>query len=216
MVENQNLLKNIQNQNMILLLSLLLFLLDTHYYILKKNIILNDAYDVIANIWKYLINATPEQINNLPNMQRGDTIKDLQNISQVEKDLLGFMVNRGVPYPHFVYTTWACEGNEINKVKQRILENLPKIRHWNVLCESYEKLENIEATWFIDPPYQNGGDRYIKNQIDYSYLSEWCKSRNGQVIVCENSDANWLDFKPLTMCHGQKKRTLEVIWTKEN
>jgi hypothetical protein len=37
----------------------------------------------------------------------------------------------------------------------------------------------------------------------------------GQVIVCENSKANWLDFKPLVEITGQSKKSLEMIWTNE-
>lgn len=179
----------------------------------EKSVILNDSYKVISDIWNYLINATEEQIKNLPNLQRGENLKDVKNITDVERNLLGFMVNRGVPYPHNIYTTWAFETGEINKTKQKILNNLSKIRHWKVFNKSYEELDNIEATWFIDPPYQVGGERYIKNKIDYSHLSNWIKSLKGQVIVCENSSATWMDFKPLVKLTGQKKTTTEVIWT---
>ena len=178
-----------------------------------KNVILNDSYEVVANIWNYLVNATPDKIKNLPSMKRGDDIRDL-DLPRVEKDLLGFMVNRGVPYPHNIYTTWTSEGNEIEKVKSRILQYLPKIKHWIISCESYESLPNIEATWFIDPPYQYGGERYIENNIDYTKLGEWCKSRKGQVIVCENSKADWLPFSPLVELHGQRHKTMESVWLK--
>ena len=168
-----------------------------------KKVILNYSYTVITDIWKYLITASPEQINSLPNMKRGADVRNLE-ISQVEKNLMGFMVNRGVPNPHNLYTTWAYEGNEIEKVKKRIIRQLPNIRHWNIVCGSYKDLPNIEATWFIDPPYQYGGKRYIENKIDYKELGEWCMSRKGQVIVCENSKANWLPFIPLVSLQGQK------------
>ena len=58
-------------------------------------------------------------------------------------------------------------------------------------------LENEEATWFIDPPYQFGGHEYkcSNKQIDFAKLAEWCEDRNGQAIVCENTKATWLPFK---------------------
>jgi len=178
-----------------------------------KQVILNDSYRVIYNIWKYLITATEQQINDLPVMVKGDDVRDL-NITDVEKELMGFMVNRGVAYPHNIYTTWPSDTNEIQKCKNRILNYLDKIRHWQIRNEDYRKLENIEATWYIDPPYQKGGERYIKNHIDYVQLAEWCKSRKGQVIVCENGDADWLDFEFLSSLQGQKKKTNELIWYK--
>ena len=36
--------------------------------------------------------------------------------------------------------------------------------------------------------------------------------RTGQIIVCENTEANWMDFKPLVQIQGQKKKTTEVIF----
>jgi hypothetical protein len=45
-------------------------------------------------------------------------------------------------------------------------------------------------------------------------LAEWCKSREGQVIICENSKATWMDFQPLRELSGQRHKTLEVIWTR--
>lgn len=178
----------------------------------EKLVWLNDSYEVVYNIWVYLLNATSEQISALPQISKGDDIREL-DISPVEKDLMGFMINMGVPYPHHIYTTWAARNDEVSRCKKRILKYLPKIRHWGLTCLSYEQLPNIEATWYIDPPYQNGGERYIHHAIDYTHLAEWCKSRRGQVIVCENSSADWMDFRPLVEMQGQRKRTTEVIWT---
>lgn len=174
---------------------------------------LNDSYKVIADIWEYLISATPEQIYALPELERGADVRKLGQLSEVERNLMGYMVNRGVPYPHHIYTTWAAKGKEITRTKHRILSYLEEIRHWNVSNLDYQELENVEATWFIDPPYKNGGHRYINNGIDYGELAEWCQSRRGQVIVCENSAADWLPFQPLKTFRGQRKTNEEVIWT---
>lgn len=180
------------------------------YY--DKNVILNDLYKVIADIWNYIISASADDINNLPNLKRGDDIRDL-DIPDIEKKLLGFMVNRGVPYPHNVYTTWAARSDEISRCKSRIIKMLSNIRHWTILNVDYKDLENIEATWFIDPPYQDGGQRYKKHDISYNELAEWCKSRKGQVIVCESGKAGWLPFRPLCSMRGQKYNYTELVWT---
>lgn len=55
---------------------------------------------------------------------------------------------------------------------------------------------NVEATWFIDPPYEvrdgakcSNGNGYGKgcqaSDLDYDSLGRWCMGRRGQVIVCE-------------------------------
>jgi hypothetical protein len=179
----------------------------------NRNVVLCDSYLVIANIWKYLIQATPDQINNLPNLKRGDDLREFEMLP-VERDLMGFMVNRGSPYPKNIYTTWSAASNEIEKSKQKIIKDLDNIRHYKIIHGDYRELKNVEATWFIDPPYQNGGQYYVHNKINYSELADWCKSRKGQVIVCENSSASWLKFKPLCETWGQKKTSKELVWTK--
>lgn len=48
--------------------------------------------------------------------------------------------------------------------------------------------------------------------LDYPSLAEWCESRKGQTIVCENTKADWLPFIPLKEMHGQKYKTTEAVW----
>lgn len=52
--------------------------------------------------------------------------------------------------------------------------------------------------------------------MNYDELREWITSREGQVIVCENSEAEWLDFKPLKNLQGQRRKTVEVVWETDN
>jgi len=49
--------------------------------------------------------------------------------------------------------------------------------------------------------------------INYTELGEWSKSRSGQIIVCENVGADWMDFSGLVSMAGQRKPSLEAIWT---
>ena len=78
-----------------------------------------------------------------------------------------------------------------------------------------KNLENKKGTWFIDPHYMFGGHLYKKNNknIDFKKLGDWCKNRNGQTIVCENTKADWLPFKPMVKMQGVKHKTTEAIWS---
>ena len=180
----------------------------------EKNYWLNDSYKIISDIWNWIINLTPKDIAGIPELHKGDDLRNL-DIDPIVRSFLGFVINSGVAYPHNVVTKWCEEKKEFIRHKARLLKYCGKLTHWKVTNLDYLELPDIEATWFIDPPYQNGGDRYIKKDIDYNKLAEWCLSRKGQVIVCENSSADWMPFKPLKELYGQKKKTLEVIWYKE-
>ena len=103
------------------------------------------------------------------------------------------------------------------RVRQTIASQVDLIRHWEVYNASYEDLPfSGEAAWFIDPPYQRQGQHYRFGAagIDYPALGEWCRTRPGQVIVCENKGADWLPFTPLTDVKTTRRnsRSAEVVW----
>lgn len=73
-----------------------------------------------------------------------------------------------------------------------------------------------DATWFIDPPYQVvQGEQYPNGaqSIDFAALGDWCRSRRGQVIVCESEGADWLPFSPLGAVQSMRKgSSRERVW----
>ena len=65
-----------------------------------------------------------------------------------------------------------------------------------------------EASWFVDPPYQNQGKHYHygPENVDFAMLGNWCRTRLGQVIVCENEGADWLPFTPPSGCQDHARQ----------
>jgi site-specific DNA-adenine methylase len=179
----------------------------------QKRVILVDKYDVVSRVWKYLINASKEDILGLPDISYGEKVDDLKLLAQEEKWLIGFCINTASAMPKRT----ASKRTDWNRFKLVIADNLYKVKHWEVVNGNYSCLVNMKATWYIDPPYQNGGIYYrmSSKKIDYQSLADWCRTRDGQVIVCENSKADWLDFKPLVKMSGQLHQTTEVLWYKE-
>lgn len=174
----------------------------------QNDVLLVDKYSVITDVWNYLINATENDIKALP-----DEIIDLRELklSEPEKLLISFCIGRGRSTPRNVpggYNSWKQD-------KKRIISDLHKIKHWKIIQADYKDLENQKATWFIDPPYQCGGEYYKKSNknIDFKKLAKWCKSRKGQSIVCENTKADWMDFKPMIEMRGSTHKTTEAIWS---
>lgn len=172
----------------------------------EKDILLVEKYDVIYNIWKYLQEASSQDILSLPNAEPKAFIQ--KTGYKPADDLMYFCSNRGSALPGHkagAFCSW-------NKNKIKISENLYKIKHWKIINKSYEDLENETATWFIDPPYQKLGYRYKHHDMNYSSLALWCKSRQGQAIVCENEDGTWLPFSPLKKMTGNKHTKIETVW----
>jgi site-specific DNA-adenine methylase len=184
----------------------------------EKNIIILDKDERIINIWKYLKSATSQEILSLPLIIKGQSLNDTEfdNLTSVQKDLISFFSNPSSSQPQRSvgkFNIWH------EKNRKRLSEDVNKIRHWEIILGDYRDIPNQKATWFIDPPYQGNGGKYYKHgnkDMNYDELREWITSREGQVIVCENSEAEWLDFKPLKNLQGQRRKTVEVVWETDN
>lgn len=177
-----------------------------------RDITLYDIDEKIVGTWEYLINASGDDIMKLPIIEKGDSLKNekYNHLTVKEKYLIGFYLNPGSSQPKQSPGKF-CSWDE--KSREKLAKWVEKIKHWKVFQSSYVNIPNELATWYIDPPYQVQGKwyRYSNKYINYDDLGAWCKSRNGQVMVCENLGATWLDFQYLTELQGQKHKNTEVV-----
>ena len=184
-----------------------------------REVLLVDKYEIIIRIWKWLQKASEQDIMSLPVLKKGETVDMFNYDCEEQKWLLGMLITASPSQPKNTPSNWKIieRPNTINFKKNFIASNLYKIKHWEVRLDDYRNLENEKATWFIDPPYQFGGEWYVENNknIDYNQLADWCKGRNGQAIVCENSKANWLPFRQMAVMTGSKYKTVEMIWSNQ-
>ena len=183
------------------------------------NVILCELDEIIYGIWKYLIHkATKKRILSLPLLLPEEKLSDTRfdSLLPEEKHLIGYYIvhaaRHGVTQSNF-----GC-WNE--NARQRLADNLYKIKQWKIYNCSYTEIQNttFKATWFIDPPYSGGGGRHYRHSnrnIDYKHLAKWCKERNGQIIVCENEEStDWLPFKPLHGCSQAARKHTEMVYTR--
>lgn len=186
----------------------------------EKEVLLVDKYKVIVDIWKWLQKCSEQDILKLPRQQTlGMSIDDINFDCQEAKDFYGFMCGCADSRPRKTMGKRKAidRPNFTNFGLKRVASQLFKIRHWKIEHGSYDNIPNQRATWFIDPPYQFGGDAYVESnkQIDFKSLAKWSTCREGQVIVCENTKADWMDFKPMIKQRGSLKSSTEAIWSNE-
>jgi len=178
------------------------------------DVILVDKYEVIVKIWRWLQKCSPKDILSLPVLKLGDRItRDMFDCDE-QLWFMGFIIGTAGSSPRKQVTEWG--EIEIPRTVKRIASQLYRIKHWNIIHGSYECLKNMESTWYIDPPYQHGGEGYVEGNknLDFQSLAEWCKERKGQSIVCENTKSDWLPFKPMKMIPGAANTfTTEAIWS---
>ena len=136
--------------------------------------------------------------------------------------LVGFWLNRGASRPRTGPSAWMRDGIRPGsfwgeRVRKTIATQVDRIRHWRAFNCSYEELPfSSEATWFVDPPYQNQGKHYYHGPegVEFSALGDWCRTRPGQIIVCENEGADWLPFTSVADVKTTRSnsRSVEVVW----
>lgn len=179
----------------------------------ENEIILVDKSPLIISVWQYLQSCSLNDIKGLPILPQGHVLKRDEFDCDGQYNLMRFIIAQASYGGNNVVSKWGALRFK-NNIK-KLTQNHHKIKHWKFICGDYFDLPNDEATWFIDPPYFKGGHKYpfSNKKIDFKELGEWCLSRTGQLIVCENSAANWLPFVPLAKTNGVYRQTQEVIYT---
>jgi site-specific DNA-adenine methylase len=188
----------------------------------ERRVVLCELDPLLVSLWRYLIKVNPKEILAIPDVPLDGSVDDLK-LTPEESWLVGFWLNRGTARPRKHPSRWMREQIRPGsfwgqRVRETIARQVERIRHWEVLDGGYEKCHiRRKATWFVDPPYQEAGCHYKYGPayVDYDHLADWCKSRRGQVIVCENSGAKWLPFKELTTTKTTRtgRRSSEAVWT---
>lgn len=179
-------------------------------------------------MWEYLIRTPKHELLALPlDAKHVDEIPGPQEA----KWLFGYWFNVASVEPRNMASGWAISDKGrirpngttrsyagAHEAIVRCAEQVDSIRHWKVYNKPHTEAPDIVADWFIDPPYNSEAGRlYTFSDIDYPALGEWCKTRRGQVIVCENDGADWLPFASIGEHSnmGKTSKRDEAIWVND-
>jgi hypothetical protein len=184
------------------------------------DVILIEKYPTVAAMWRYLITADPDEIRAIPCVDNVDNLPLW--VPQAARWLVGFSMNSAASTPrrslsagrrmlrarHRQFEGWT------EAMRERVALQVQVIRHWQIIEGDYSLAPDVEATWFIDPPYQGAGRHYVHGDrgIDYAKLAMWCRARRGQPIVCEQSGATWLPFRQVAMARSMRGASAETMW----
>jgi hypothetical protein len=176
---------------------------------------LYDKNEKVCMVWQYLIGASEYEIMALPLLRPDEQIP--VSLPQEARYLLGFWTTKGssTPSTKMAKTENNQFGHWSANIRRRVADQVKYIEHWTITHRCYSEIEDRTATWFIDPPYMVGGEHYVYSDIDYDRLRGWCLSRSGQVIVCENGSADWMQFRPLAKTKGFRRDSTESVWTRQ-
>lgn len=190
-----------------------------------RNVVLVEKSPIIVGIWSWIIASPPTDILAVPTT---DSVDDLPSwVSQEARWLVGFWMNSANTVPCRNLSAgerrMRATGRKFigwcDVVRDRAARIAAAVKHWRVIEGSYDSAPDVEATWFIDPPYQHAGSFYPHGSkgIDYTVLGSWCRARRGQTLVCEGPGAEWLPFRVMNgHDKGQMGRLIEErLWTGE-
>lgn len=174
----------------------------------KKNVILIEKDEKVFKIWDWLINeATENEIINLPDLKVGEKSSEFLHIVHAATKMAFHF--KTIKVTEVLQRNWEISKRVMSK-------DLHKVKHWQIINDDYSNAPNIEATWFIDPPYKGSsglGYRHSSKLIDYNKLAEWTLNRKGEVIFCEGEEGDYLPFNPLVNLNGiAGKISKEVIY----
>lgn len=195
---------------------------STRYY--QRQVVLVESDPKTAELWRWLIAAKPDDVMELPLLEPGESIPE--SVTGGARWLMGFWCARSSSSPQSKLIPSAAEPCPTSfwcaTIRERVSRSVQLIKHWTIIEGDYTDAPDVEATWFIDPPYTGAGRFYThgSGSIDFAQLADWTRSRRGQVIACENVGADWLPFRPFRRGHaatrgGAGRTTAEAIWTSD-
>jgi 16S rRNA G966 N2-methylase RsmD len=191
----------------------------------EHQVVLVDKDPDVVDLWRYLLTASVAEIRALPtDLEVGLDIRTLDIPRGAQLLIRNWQrVGRSACW---TVSKWnnANSGMWHVDTANTIADNVQRMRHWTVLLGSYDELPNAPVTWFIDPPYQHVAPSYRRdidcNTVDFWHLSQWCRERQGQTIVCEQQGADWLPFREFRKlkagCAGTRvpgSQDTGVVWT---
>jgi 16S rRNA G966 N2-methylase RsmD len=193
----------------------------------ERKVILVEKNPKVAATWRYLLRATAADIRALPPLlEPGQSVDDLP-ICEEARYLVGWSLNAASAAPCKTPSMWMRTDSRGGAQfwgeakRERIARSVERIRHWRLIEGGYEDAPDVVGTWFIDPPYALAGRHYPTRIADYGALAAWCRTRRGQVMVCENEGADWLPFRPFFHAkanpskHGGKV-SREALWMNDS
>lgn len=182
-----------------------------------RKVLLIDKDPIIAGLWTYLTKVSAAEIMALPELPEvGDSV-DNYALPQEAKWLIGFWLNRGSATPKKARTAYSARTDKAqlnwgSKAKERVASQLEHVSGWQVREGTFSDAPEINATWFVDPPYGDKGKYYRVPFSDFDRLGAWCLTRPGMVIACEATGADWLPFEELGTFKTSKGMAGEVAF----
>lgn len=179
-----------------------------------REVWINDADPDVFAMWTFIRDEVTAWLDRIPG-----TVAVGQKVSELLPEAPPALValfraeaNQGTQGARGVHDQVTSMGAKCwPRLRDKLAWAHDLCRTWQITNLPYERMVDNwaagPATFYVDPPYANAaGRRYRQQVVDYAALAQWCLSRRGQVIVCENVGATWLPFESLVERRGIRSR----------
>ncbi len=178
----------------------------------QRDVLLVEKDERMAAVWEWLIGeATADTIRDLPVLTPGERSSEfltiVHGVSKMD------YCRKSTLITPVIARKWEAS-------KRFMSENIHKVKNWRILTGDYTEAPDVEATWFVDPPYRGEpgmGYRFGSSQLDYALLAEWIMTRRGEVIACEGVNGDYLPFRVLKEINSVAgKRSKETYFYRQS
>jgi 16S rRNA G966 N2-methylase RsmD len=185
-----------------------------------RRVVLVEKDQRVVDTWQRLLRMTVADLRVLRVPEAGETTDDFLMMTAAASNAIAGCTRM---------TVTDRQPRAIRMMLRRMEPLLAVAREKvEVVCGDYRDAPDVEATWFVDPPYSPSGRASAGTSrpqgagygigrdaaaLDYGELGEWCLARKGQRIVCEQEGATWLPFRHLRGSQDSAGRVAaEVVW----
>lgn len=176
-------------------------------------VILVERDEAVVALWRRLLAMSVDELRSLPDPVPGEWCSDL---------LVAFAAGRTTRDTPEKFRVSPRMAQRFRPMVNRMAGVLDECRHFEVHEGDYTSAPDIEATWFVDPPYQyisgrwdrtrGGRYRHSSRDIDYDALGAWCRSRQGQVVVCDQEGADWMPWNGAVGARDNTHEPYGEVW----
>lgn len=178
-----------------------------------RRVILIERDATVCALWRRLLSMSTSDLLHLPVPEIGEQCSDF---------LIAVSAARTTKDTPSLFRVTARMREEFARSIPRMALVLDACRHFEVIEGDYREAPDIEATWFVDPPYQyqsgrwdrTAGGRYLhgSRDLDYGALGSWCLSRKGLLIACEQAGASWLPWQHTRVTANSRQKQYREVW----
>ena len=151
-----------------------------HHATSTTKVILIEKNKAIYDVWRYLQTASEAELLALPDLSHNESLDDY-DLTHVQKKLISLFASPSrPPWRYFPKVSGMSRWTPTRKL--RLVECARRVRDWTIIHGDYTQAPDVQATWFIDPPYHSTAEEEKGGLLGAGYGKEFGSARIGVAV----------------------------------